>query len=115
MSTAIDAKIPSLGSFAEEVLRAAYTHPGEMDKQVFGYDYNQGFEFFLHVDGLLYKRVNGGVGMLEVSMAEESRMYQNLIDGNVEFYLVRPVWGIAPYPLTERKVIHARQPVKEYS
>ena len=95
----------SLGKTVQEVLKAFYEHPGVMDKKPFGFDVCQGFEFFLHHDGKLYRK---GVGTAtEFSAAEERELHENIHLGCVEFYLRRPSAGLPPYPISDKELLHA--------
>lgn len=94
----------TLGQTVEEVLRAFYNHPGQMDKKPFGFDVHQGFEFAIDANNNLYKLVDGG--QVPVTSAEEERIYENLSQGAVEFYLKRPAVRIVPLN-PPREILHA--------
>jgi hypothetical protein len=94
-----------LGNTAYEVLKAFYAHPGEMGMTPHGFDVYQGFEFFAGSDNKLYKKL--GIAMEEVSNREEERLFWNVSAGVVEFYLRRPMLGVAPFCLTQKKLLHA--------
>lgn len=94
-----------LGTNVEDVLGAFYSHQGEADKKPFGRDVHQGFEFFLHADGRLYKKEPGV--MIPLTLSEETEMRDNLAHGAVELYLRRPTAGLPPYPHVEKVILHA--------
>lgn len=94
-----------LGNTVAEVLRAFFSHPGEADKKPFGFDAHQRFEFFLHSDNLLYRKLPGV--MIPLTPEQEEELRENVALGAVELYLCRPSAGLPPYPKTEKVILHA--------
>ena len=95
----------SLGKTAESVLKAFYAERGTGGMKPFGRDVHQGFEFFLHHDGKLYKKEPGV--MIPLTASEEKELVENVSMGAVELYLRRPSAGLPPYPQSDKVLLHA--------
>jgi hypothetical protein len=95
----------TLGNTAEAVLKAFYSQIGSGGLKPFGRDVHQGFEFFLHHDGKLYKKEPGV--MIPLTGSEEKELVENVSMGAVELYLRRPTAGLPPYPVSDKVLLHA--------
>lgn len=94
----------TLGATVTEVMAAFVSHPGVCEKQPFGFDVHQGFEFFQHSDGKLYRKLPGV--MIPLTQDQELELMENIGLGAVELYLRRPTVGLFKNP-AEKIILHA--------